>query len=1053
MTPVNPAASLRSLRRFGGGAVLLSVLVTTMIGAIAGFMIWNNRQSALEEHRREMSSMGIVLAEQTSRYAQVVDMIVQEVQSRIADRHIATPADFQRELGTPDVQRDLAERLKNVPQADAIVLMDANGLGVNWSRGWPIAKVDSTGRDFYDYFKEHDDPNVFVGSLSKGRATGKLSVFFARRVSAPDGRFLGLVLGVVDVKYLIDFYQAASAHLGETVTLLRRDGTMLLRYPDPAAAIGMRLPAGSPWFGRVAEGGGSYIDARTVEGVSSLVSVHPLRDYPLVVDIAMNEADVFAEWRRDAVYIAGFALVAALVCSGLFWMLAGQFRRQAEQNAALEEAATRLSEGQQMLRAYAEMSVDWFWEQDAELRFKQRTIIPSVVASDDTGKTRWELAGAAMSEERWVPHKADLAARRPFRNFRLDRIDVDGKRHYMVLNGDPVFDRNGVFSGYRGTGREITAEVEATAQLALANAELELGRQSFDVVLSNMTQGVCFFDSESRLRAWNRRYIEIYDLPPEAARVGRSLKEIVDYRYAAGSAPDMSPSEYVAWRDRMGAANQPSRTVMALRNGRVISIYYQPMPDGGWVATHEDITERQQAEASIAFMAHHDALTKLPNRVLFRERMEQAIVMAGRGTEFAVMCLDLDNFKQVNDTLGHPVGDGLLVGVAERIQACVREGDTAARLGGDEFAIIQLGLRQPDDAEILASRIIASFRQPFDVNGRQVMAGASIGVTVALGDNVSYETLMRDADTALYLAKTEGRGTIRFFEPEMDVRIHQRRLLELDLQHAIARNEFELYYQPMVSLVANKVVGFEALVRWHHPVRGLISPLDFIPAAEETGMIVAIGEWVLRTACFEAENWPADLSVAVNLSPMQFKKGDFVATVRAALDASGLRPDRLELEITESILLRDTSGTLEALHQLRAMGICVALDDFGTGYSSLSYLHSFPFNKIKIDQSFVRNLMANKESMSIVRAIIGLGQSLGMRTTAEGVETLEQLDRLREEGCTGVQGYYFSCPRPAGELPSLIERLQHLGEGTSSVKSEPRPHRPVREHEELRSSS
>jgi diguanylate cyclase (GGDEF)-like protein len=1049
VTQVNPAAGLRKFRRFGSAAVLLCVLVTAMLGAAAGFMIWNNRLSALEEHRREMSSMGIVLAEQTSRYAQVVDMIVREVQSRIADLHIATSGDFQRELATQDVQRDLAERLKNVPQADAIVLIDASGLGVNWSRGWPIVRVDSVGRDFYDYFKDHDDPSVFIGSLSKGRATGKLSVFFARRVNSPDGRFLGLVLGVVDVEYLIDFYQAAVSHLGETVTLLRRDGTILLRYPDPAAAIGIRLPAGSPWFGRVTEGGGSYIDAHTVAGISSLVSVHPLRDYPLVVDVTMNEADVFAKWRRDAVYIACFALAAALVCSGLFWMLAGQFRRQAEQNADLEEAAIQLSEGQQMLRAYAEMSVDWFWEQDADLRFKRRTIVPSASVSDDTGKTRWDLAGAVMSEERWTAHKADLAARRPFRNFRLDRIDVDGKLHYMVINGDPVFGRNGTFTGYRGTGREITAEVEATAQLARANAELELGRQSFDVALSNITQGICFFDSDSRLRVWNRRYIEIYDLPPEAVCAGRSLREIMDSRYAAGSAPDISASDYVAERDRLGAGNQPSIAVVTLRNGRVISIHYQPMPDGGWVATHEDITEQQQAAASIAFMAHNDSLTRLPNRVLFRERMEQAIVQAGRGTEFAVMCLDLDNFKQVNDTLGHPAGDGLLMGVAERIQACVREGDTAARLGGDEFAIIQLGLRQPDDAEKLAGRIIASFRQPFDVDGRQVMAGASIGVTVALGDNVSYETLMRDADTALYLAKTEGRGTIRFFEPEMDVRIHQRRMLELDLQQAIARNEFELYYQPIVSLVANKVVGFEALVRWHHPVRGLISPLDFIPIAEETGMIVAIGEWVLRTACFEAENWPAELSVAVNLSPMQFKKEDFVATVRAALDASGMRPDRLELEITESILLCDTSGTLVALHQLRAMGICVALDDFGTGYSSLSYLHSFPFNKIKIDQSFVRNLIANKESMSIVRAIIGLGQGLGMRTTAEGVETLEQLDRLREEGCTEVQGYYFSCPRPASELPSLIERLQRIGEGTSSATSDPRSRRPVREHEEL----
>jgi diguanylate cyclase (GGDEF)-like protein len=402
--------------------------------------------------------------------------------------------------------------------------------------------------------------------------------------------------------------------------------------------------------------------------------------------------------------------------------------------------------------------------------------------------------------------------------------------------------------------------------------------------------------------------------------------------------------------------------------------------------------------------------------------------MAGRGTEFAVICFDLDNFKQVNDTLGHPVGDGLLVAVSDRLRTCVREVDTLARLGGDEFAIIQVGVRQPNDAESLANRIIAAFREPFDVDGHQVMAGASIGVTIAPGDSVSYETLMRDADIALYLAKTEGRGTVRFFEPEMDARIHIRRMLELDLRNAIARNEFELYYQPLVSLITNKIIGFEALLRWHHPVRGLVSPLDFIPVAEETGMIVAIGEWALRTACVEAATWPDDLSVAVNLSAVQFKQGDIIATVEAALALSGLRPKRLELEITESVFLRDTVGTLAALHRLRAMGIGVALDDFGTGYSSLSYLHSFPFNKIKIDQSFVRDLLTNKESLSIVRAVTGLGKSLGIKTIAEGVETLEQLNRLRDKGCTEAQGYFFSRPRPAGELPLLIKRLQQIDE-------------------------
>jgi diguanylate cyclase (GGDEF)-like protein len=575
--------------------------------------------------------------------------------------------------------------------------------------------------------------------------------------------------------------------------------------------------------------------------------------------------------------------------------------------------------------------------------------------------------------------------------------------------------------------REAETLRQSNRQLALANAELELGRQQFGAVLDNMTQGVCFFDGAQRLLVWNRRYVEIYSLPPEAARVGRSLEEVVDYRYAVGSTPDMSPSDYVAWRSRIAAANQPSSTVVSLKNGRVVAIYHQPMPDGGWVATHEDVTERTQAETDLVFMARHDALTRLANRVLFHERLQHALDLSARGNGCAVLCVDLDHFKLVNDTLGHPIGDGLLQAAADRLQACVREVDTVARLGGDEFAIIQFAVERPDDAELLANRIITAFSSPFDIDGHQIVVGASVGVAVAPSDGDTPDKLLKNADIALYLAKTEGRSTVRFFEPEMDARIQLRRTLELDLRSAIARNEFEIYYQPLVNLAASRITGFEALLRWHHPARGLVPPMDFIPLAEETGMIVAIGEWVLRTACFEAENWPTDISVSVNLSPIQFKKSNLVAAVKAALDASGLRPERLELEITETVLMQDEASTLTALHQLRALGVAVALDDFGTGYSSLSYLRSFPFDKIKIDQSFVRNLVNNKESMSIIRAITGLGHSLGMKTTAEGVETLEQLDKLREEGCTEVQGYIFSRPKPASELPLLIERIHEIG--------------------------
>jgi len=1014
-----------SFRRSGQAVKLVSGLVVAAIGLAASLIIWHGRQKAFDEHQHSMHSMGVVLAEQSERYVQVIDLIVQEVQSRTTSLDIETPADFERRMGSQSFQAFLAERVRNVPQADAIVLIDANGQLVNSSRAWPISPVDARGRDFYLYFKQHADPGLFIGPTSKALVSGKLSLFFARRVSGSDGQFLGLVVGVVDVTYLNDFYQAATAHLGEAVTLLRSDGTMLMRYPDPASALGVKLPQESPWYARITEGGGSYVTPGTLDALPALVSVHPLDDYPLIVDIVMDERLVFAEWRVETAYIAGVALALAFAFIGLFWALSRQFQKQAEQNAKLEEATISLCEGQQRLRAYAEMSSDWFWEQDANLRFKFNSIVPFGVTSDDIGKVRRDLGDPAMDDERWFKHEVQLTARLPFRNFRWERIGSDGKRHFMSTNGDPVFDRHGVFVGYRGTGREITAEVQANVRLVQAITELEIGRLQMDAMMSNITHGVCLFDSEQRLLVWNRRYIEIYNLPPGAAHIGRSLEEIVAYRVAAGTA-DVPQADHLS---RRAAANQPAGRIVTLENGRIVAVHDQAMPDGGWVSTHEDVTERQLAEASIAFTATHDALTRLANRVLFQDRLEQAIAVVGRGSEFAVIYLDLDHFKPVNDSFGHPVGDGLLQAVANRLQACVREGDTVARMGGDEFAIIQLAIGQPHHAEVLTSRILAAFRDPFIVKGHRIEVGISMGVAVAPADGTTAETLLRNADIALYLAKTEGRGTARFFEPEMDTRIQLSRTLELDLRNAIARNEFELHYQPLINLVAGRIIGFEALLRWHHPIRGLISPADFIPVAEETGLIATIGEWVLRTACFEAENWSADISVAVNLSPVQFRKGNLVATVREALTASGLRPDRLELEITESVLLQDTAGTLMALHELRSMGIAVALDDFGTGYSSLNYLRSFPFDKIKIDQSFVRDLERSKESMSIIRAVTGLGHSLNIKTTAEGVETLEQLRRLRDEGCTEAQGYLFSHPRPAGELLLLIESLQQVGEG------------------------
>ena len=439
----------------------------------------------------------------------------------------------------------------------------------------------------------------------------------------------------------------------------------------------------------------------------------------------------------------------------------------------------------------------------------------------------------------------------------------------------------------------------------------------------------------------------------------------------------------------------------------------------------EQTAERLHAEAKIRHMARHDELTGLANRASFQAEIERNVV-TGRAS-VAVLCLDLDRFKAVNDTLGHLAGDKVLRTVGERLRTCAAGGIFVARNGGDEFAIVQSAGDQPVAATSLAEVVIELLSAPYDLDGQQVTIGVSIGIALAPSDGSDAEELVKNADLALYRAKAEGRGTKRFFERRMDEQMQARRKLELDLRSALANGEFELYYQPLVELRSNRVCGFEALLRWHHPERGLVSPNDFIPLAEETGAIEAIGAWVLETACREAANWPRDVKVAVNLSPVQFRSGTLALHVVSALAGSGLSPDRLELEITESVMLQDTQTTLKVLHELRGTGVRISMDDFGTGYSSLSYLRKFPFDKIKIDQSFIRDLSDTDDAAAIVKAVMDLGSGLGMSTTAEGVETEAQLLHLRREGCNEVQGYLISPPRPAAMVAEMLDAQWQRG--------------------------
>lgn len=441
----------------------------------------------------------------------------------------------------------------------------------------------------------------------------------------------------------------------------------------------------------------------------------------------------------------------------------------------------------------------------------------------------------------------------------------------------------------------------------------------------------------------------------------------------------------------------------------------------------QQITERERSDAHIRYLAHHDALTGLGNRTLFRERLEQVHAdPQGKGS-LAVLFLDLDGFKNINDTLGHSVGDAVLKCVADRLRDNLRDSDRIVRLGGDEFAVIQIAEEQPESAAALANQLVELICKPMRVQDHELAVGVSIGIATSSGPDQELEQLLRAADLAMYQAKADGKCTYRFFEPEMDMRAQARRVLERDLRSAWAAGQFELHYQPQVSLETNRIVGFEALLRWRHPERGLVPPLDFIPMAEEIGLIVPIGEWVLKQACRDAAAWPGNLRVAVNLSPAQFKSGDVVSSVVNALAASGLPPHRLELEITETVLLARNDVTGPVLKRLHDLGVHIAMDDFGTGYSSLSYLLDFPFDKIKIDKSFVHGMSQRAENLAIVRAVAKLGSSFNADTTAEGVETAEQLERIKAEGCTEAQGFLFSRPIPVAEVVPFLQsaKLPH----------------------------
>ena len=919
MLPISMGASneSRRARRAARRVMLLGALLGAVVALSTGTLLYQQHQRALEDAKRELLNVAVVLGDHIDRSFQSVDLVQSSLLDRIHNLGIRSPEEYEQRVSGRETHDLLKEKISSLPQIDAVTLIKADGKLLNFSRYFPIPKVNVADRDYFKALSTNPGLTSFVSEPVPNRGTGTWTVYNAKKVSGADGEFIGLVLGAVELAHFEQVFQGVSLGEAGSIAMFRRDGILLARFPHVDPSIGKSF-AGQKIFEDVLRFTDRGVVRQTslVDGKERIIAVRALPHYPIAVTATKTVEGALSQWAGDAKYLALLAALAELLI--VFGVI------KAIRQVRVQEKLTAAE------------------------------------------------AGRAAAEER-------------------ERATQELAVQY-----------------------EIVREKEE---------ELRTQNTRFETALSNMCQGLVMFDKNQRIIVCNSRYQAIYGLSPEMVKPGNTLRALFDNFVALGQMTEEQAARSFEDRQRLIQTGTPATGMRLLSDGRTIQIMHEPTKEGGWVGTHEDITERRKAEARITHMAHHDALTGLSNRVLFREEMQRALNLERSDSQIAVLCLDLDLFKAVNDTLGHPIGDALLRAVSARLTDCVRETDTVARLGGDEFAIVQIGATQPQHAAALAKQIIEELHAPFDIEGHIVEIGTSVGIAVAPDGCSDPDHLLKSADMALYQAKADGRGVYRFFEPEMDAKIQERRALELDLRKALPNGEFEVHYQPLVNLAANKVSGFEALLRWTHPERGRISPVDFIPLAEEIGLIGQIGAWVLKQACTDAANWPSNVRVAVNISSDQFNRRALFLDVMSALGFSGLPANRLELEITESVLLQNTESTLGTLRELRDQGVRVSMDDFGTGYSSLSYLRKFPFDKIKIDQSFVRDVADGNDAQAIIKAVIALGNSLGMSTTAEGVETAEQLEELRREGCTEVQGWLFSPALPASEVLGLIDRI------------------------------
>ncbi len=999
-----------------------AAIIATIVAANA-LVLAQMHSSTLHDVEEDLLRQSLTLSELVEHTFQSADLVLANVVERV--RNEASPDGDLSRITTQEFYGFLAEKKTELPQIDTVAVLDRRGMRHAASRGWPLKPADLSSREYFKTLRANPKLKLYVSEPLAGFSSGTPVSILARPVLAKDGSFLGVALASTDIAYFDQLFRSTALGEGYGVTLLRRDGVLLTRYPatDPAEPIIV------PRSLTEADSAVSR-EIRSNDQQALVAAAHRLADYPLTVIVTQTEDAAFKAWRRTALSMG--LVTAALIA--LVVMAAISIARSWKQHDRLDAARAEVIESEKTrMLAEAELNRQRdFAEQSMRLKAAVENMTQGLCMFDKD--SRLVVCNDTYTKMYKLPGELTRPGT-PFDDIVAHRIDnriIKGDARHLLTALSAMFDTSKTSRVDEHTdgrlvritrqalqgGGWVSTHEDITEQQRAAH-ELDETKRFLDSIIENIPISVIVKDAKTLKFVLVNRAFEMMHDTPRSRFLGHSVLETFNSDDAARiQAHDL---EALAAPDGIVFGEQevdsPKRGKRIQATSRIV------LRDGAGEAKYivvviDDITERRKTDQRIAFLAHHDALTGLANRAALTQKIEDAAARQRRRQEpFSVLLLDLDRFKQVNDTLGHPAGDTLLTDVAARLNGLIRETDTLARLGGDEFAIVQAGeANQREAAAALANRIIEALGRPFDIEGADINIGTSIGIALAPEHDTSSDNLLKMADLALYRAKSGGGSGYRFFDPEMSELASARHETEVELRRAIAQNELVLHYQPILDTKTRRICGAEALVRWRHPTKGLIFPDKFIPLAEETGLITQIGEWVLNAACAEAVTWPVDIKVAVNLSLVQFRKSDLSGTVMRALAASGLPPDRLELEITETALIESAAECLPALRHFKSIGITIVLDDFGTGYSSLSQLAMFPFDKIKIDKSFTQNLTKRSECAAIISATLTLAENLNIATTAEGVETVDQYRILRLAGVTCLQGYLFKRPGPAAEL-------------------------------------